>query len=115
MQKIDVSAKTIELAAPVTDALGLELVEVEYRQEGGRMVLRIYVDRVGGVTLDDCAKVSRELDDILDAEDFIRGKYTLEVSSPGLNRQLKKASDFERFVGRLVKIRTFEPQADNAG
>jgi ribosome maturation factor RimP len=79
------------------------------------MVLRVYVDRESGVTLDDCAKVSRELNEILDVEDFIRCRYTLEVSSPGLNRQLKKASDYERFVGRLVKIRTSEPLADSAG
>lgn len=115
MQKIDVAARTIEIAAPVADSLGLELVDVEYRQEGGRMVLRVFVDREGGITLDDCAKVSRELGEILDVEDYIRGRYTLEVSSPGLNRQLKKDSDFERFVGRLVKIRTFEPLADSAG
>ena len=114
MQK-NVTARVIELTTPLAVSLGLELVDVEYRQEAGKMVLRIYVDKEGGVTLDDCTKVSREMDEILDVEDIIRGKYTLEVSSPGLNRQLKKASDFERFVGRLVKVRTFEPQADSAG
>ena len=112
MQKLDVVARVNEIAGPLAVSLGLELVDVEYRQETGRMVLRIYIDRDGGVTLDDCAGLSRELTEILDVEDFIRGKYILEVSSPGLNRQLKKAADFERFSGRLIKIRTYEPLAD---
>jgi len=110
-----VTARVIELATPLAVSLGLELVDVEYRHEAGKIVLRIYLDKEGGVTLDDCTKVSRELDEILDVEDFIHSRYTLEVSSPGLNRQLKKAADFERFVGRLLKIRTFEPLADSAG
>lgn len=79
------------------------------------MVLRLFVDREGGVTLDDCAQVSRELSEILDVEDFIQGYYTLEVSSPGLNRPLKKAADFERYRGRLVRIKTFELLPDDAG
>ena len=79
------------------------------------MVLRLFVDREGGVTLDDCAAVSRELSEILDVEDFIQGYYTLEVSSPGLNRPLKKAADYERYRGRLVKIKTFELLPDDAG
>jgi len=115
MSKIDVVARVTELAEPLADSLGLELAEVEYRQEGRQMVLRLYIDRDGGVTLDDCSTVSRELAEILDVEDFIQGHYNLEVSSPGLNRPLKKPSDFERYTGRLVKIRTFEPLADDAG
>ena len=115
MFKIDVVGRIMELAKPLTASLGLELVEVEYRQEGRQMALRLYIDREGGVTLDDCAAVSRELAEILDVEDFIHGHYNLEVSSPGINRPLKKATDYERFTGRLVKIRTFEPLADDAG
>jgi ribosome maturation factor RimP len=115
MQKLDVVTRVNEIAGPLAVSHGLELVDVEYRQETGRMVLRIYIDRDGGVTLDDCASISREMTEILDVEDFIRGKYNLEVSSPGLNRQLKKASDYERFSGRLVKIRTYEPFADDSG
>jgi ribosome maturation factor RimP len=115
MAKIDTVARVTELAEPFTAALGLELADVEYKQEGGRMVLRLFIDRDGGVTLDDCAAVSRELSEILEVEDFIHGRYTLEVSSPGLNRPLKKSSDYERFIGRLVKIKTFELLADDAG
>jgi ribosome maturation factor RimP len=115
MAKIDVVARVTELAEPLAASLGLELAEVEYRQEGRHMVLRLYIDKDGGVTLDDCSSVSRELTEILDVEDFIQGHYNLEVSSPGLNRPLKKPSDFERYTGRLVKIRTFEPLADDAG
>jgi ribosome maturation factor RimP len=110
-----VVGRVTELAAPLAASLNLELVEVEYRQEGRQMVLRLFIDREGGVTLDDCASVSRELAEILDVEDFIQGLYNLEVSSPGINRPLKKAADYERFTGRLVKIRTFEPLADDAG
>lgn len=115
MAKIDVASRVTELAEPLAASLGLELAEVEYKQEGGRMVLRIFIDRDGGVSIDDCAAVSRELAEILDVEDFIRSRYNLEVSSPGLNRPLKKPSDFERFAGRLVKIRTYELLADDAG
>jgi ribosome maturation factor RimP len=115
MQKLDVVARVNEIAGPLALSLGLELVDVEYRQETGRMVLRIYIDRDGGVTLDDCARLSRELTEILDVEDFIRGKFNLEVSSPGLNRQLKKAADYQRFSGRLVKVRTYEPLTDDSG
>ena len=115
MAKIDVVSRVTELAEPLTASLGLELAEVEYKQEGGRMVLRLFIDREGGVTLDDCAAVNRELAEILDVEDFIQSRYTLEVSSPGLNRPLKKPSDYERFSGRLVKIRTYELLTDDAG
>jgi ribosome maturation factor RimP len=115
MAKIDVVSRVTELAEPLAASLGLELAEVEYKQEGGRMVLRLFIDRDGGVSIDDCAAVSRELTEILDVEDFIRSRYNLEVSSPGLNRPLKKPSDYERFTGRLVKIRTFELLADDAG
>jgi ribosome maturation factor RimP len=115
MAKIDIAARVTELAQPLAASLGLELVEVEYKQEGRQMVLRLFIDREGGVTLDDCAGVSRELSEILDVEDFIQGHYNLEVSSPGLNRPLKTPADYERFTGRLVKIRTFEPMPDDAG
>jgi len=117
MAKIDVVARVTELVVPLAAALGLELAEVEYRQEGRQMVLRLYIERDGdgGVTLEDCAAVSRELAEILEVEDFIQGNYNLEVSSPGLNRPLKKPSDYGRFAGRIVKIKTFELLPDDAG
>jgi ribosome maturation factor RimP len=115
MRKSDVETKVSEIAGPLAESLGLELVDVEYRQENRQMVLRIFIDRDGGVTLDDCAGLSRELSEILDVEDFIRGRFNLEVSSPGLNRQLKKAADYDRFLGKLVKINTYEPMSDEDG
>ncbi|QSV45198.1 ribosome maturation factor RimP [Geobacter benzoatilyticus] len=103
------------LAENLLTPQGMELVDIEYKREGRHMVLRLFVDRDGGITLDDCALVSRELSEILDVEDFISENYTLEVSSPGLNRPLKKESDYERYRGRLVKVKTFELVADEAG
>ncbi len=115
MISVDVVSKVTELAEPLLASLGMELVEVEYRREGREMVLRLFIDREGGVSLDDCTAASRELSAVLDVEDFIPGHYTLEVSSPGLNRPLKKESDYRKYQGRLVKIRTFELIADDAG
>lgn len=97
------------LAAPVAGSLGLELVDVEFTSEHGRRVLRIYIDKPGGVTVDDCEKVSRELGTILDVEDPIPQSYNLEVSSPGLDRPLKTDKDFARFIGKRAKIKTREP------
>jgi ribosome maturation factor RimP len=84
----------------------LELVDIEYRREGRGKVLRIYIDKEGGVTVDDCAKVSRELGTLLDIHDIFIGPYDLEVSSPGLTRALKRPRDFSRFLGKKVKIKT---------
>lgn len=115
MAKIDLVERIKEIALPLLDSLGIELVELEYRKEGHGMVLRLFIDKPGGIMLDDCAAVSRELSELLDVEEVIDGYYNLEVSSPGLNRPLTKAADYERYVGRLVKIRTFEMLADAAG
>ena len=93
----------------------MELVELEYKSEGRELVLRLFIDKEGGVTLDDCASVSRELAEILEVEDFIEGNYRLEVSSPGLDRPLKKPADYEKYKGKLIKVRTFEALPDEAG
>jgi len=85
---------------------GLELFDIQYRREGRGKILRIFIDKQGGVTIGDCTEISRELSTILDVHDIVPGPYTLEVSSPGLDRPLKKPGDFERFKGRRVKIRT---------
>lgn len=115
MAKVDVISRVTVLAGQVLSSLGMELVDLEYKREGREMVLRLFVDKEGGVNLDDCASVSRELSEVLDVEEVITEHYCLEVSSPGIDRPLKKAEDFQRFKGRLVKIRTFEPLPDDAG
>lgn len=95
-----------ELAAVASDA-GCELVHAEYR--GG--TLRIFLDRPEGVTLDDCSRVSKEVSALLDVADFGRARYTLEVSSPGLDRQLYRPKDYERFVGRLIRLTRTDPES----
>lgn len=111
----DILSRVTALAEQIAASFQMEVVDIEYRREGRDMVLRIFLDKEGGVTLDDCTAVSREISQVLDVEDIISGHYTLEVSSPGLNRPLKKPADFERYVGKLVKVRTFELVADEAG
>ena len=101
--------KVREIVERVARDLGLEVVEVEFRGGGKARTLRIFIDKAGGVTHDDCANVSNEVSTILDVEDVVPGaSYTLEVSSPGLDRKLSKAADFERFTGSLVKLSTHE-------
>lgn len=98
-----------QAAEPILQAYGLELVEVEYQRESQGWVLRVFLDREGGVTIDDCAQVSRELGTILDVREIIPNPYVLEVSSPGLTRPLKKPEDFQKYRNHLVKVKTFEP------
>lgn len=101
----------IELVEPVAFERGLELVDVEFKSSGRRSVLRLYLDREGGVSLDDLAAASREVGDVLDAHDAVPGQYTLECSSPGVNRRLRTADDFARFRGKSVRVRTSTPIA----
>lgn len=107
--------KVAAIAEGLLASQGLELVEVAYQREGHGMVLRVFIDKPGGVLLDDCADVSRELSALLDVDEVIPGRYSLEVSSPGLNRPLTKEADFSRFAGRLVKIRTRLLTPDDKG
>jgi len=97
------------LARPIVEGEGLELVELEFQRERGGWILRLYIDREGGVSLDDCEVVSRQLGDLLDVEDLIDHPYSLEVSSPGLDRPLSKETDLHRFAGRTVRITTYQP------
>jgi len=97
------------VALPVLKELGIELVEVQYRREQTGWILRLVIDKQDGISLGDCAAVSREISQLLDIEDFVDQTYNLEVSSPGLNRPLKSMAEFERFVGRKAKIKTKEP------
>ena len=99
--------KTEEILLPIIEKNGFELVDVEYVREGGSWYLRAYIDKPGGINVDDCETVSRELSDILDEKDFIDEAYILEVSSPGLGRPLKKEKDFKRSLGEEVEIRTY--------
>lgn len=101
--------KTEELLLPIMNEFRFELVDVEYVKEGSNWYLRAYIDKPGGITVDDCEAVSRRLSDLLDEENFIDDAYILEVSSPGLGRPLKKDKDFARSIGEEVEIRTFRP------
>ena len=100
-------AKTEELILPILDRLSFELVDVEYVKEGGVYYLRAYIDKEGGITVNDCEVVAREMNDLLDEKDFIPDSYTFEVSSPGLGRPLKKEKDYVRNMGKEVEIRTY--------
>lgn len=92
----------------IVESSDLELVDVEYLKEQHGWVLRVFLDKPGGIDLDDCSAVSEKLDKILDEEDPIPGAYSLEVSSPGLERPLKKPADYQRFAGKLINIRTYK-------
>jgi ribosome maturation factor RimP len=94
------------MVGPLIKEKGLELVDVEYVKEGAHWYLRIYIDKDGGVDMDDCADVSHVVSDMLDIKNPIPQAYMLEVSSPGLERPLKKNEDFDRFQGRLVTVHT---------
>jgi ribosome maturation factor RimP len=97
------------LLEPSVRQLGYELAVIEFRPGRGRSLLRLYIDSPNGVTVDDCAKVSRQVSAVLDVEDPIPGEYTLEVSSPGLDRPLARQQDFERYAGEKVKLKTAVP------
>lgn len=98
-----------ELLTPAVTALGYELVGVEYHPNSVNALLRIYIDKADGIELDDCVAVNEQVSGVLDVEDPISGKYTLEVSSPGLDRPLFNLADFEKFIGSQAKIRVSRP------
>lgn len=100
--------RTEELVMPIVYENGFELVDVEYVKEAGTWYLRVYIDKPGGITIDDCEIVSRRLSDLMDENDFIDDMYILEVSSPGLGRPLKKDKDFKRSIGQDVEIKTYK-------
>jgi len=97
-----------QLAGPLAEGEGMEIVDIDFRHEGSRggRVLRLYLDKEGGPNMDDLSRVSRQLSELLDAQNTIDGAYTLEVSSPGINRPLKKPAHFARFVGKRIRVRT---------
>ena len=96
-----------ELLQPIIDTHGFELVDVEYVKEAGTWYLRAYIDKPGGISVDDCEVVSRAFSDVLDEKDYIEDSYIFEVSSPGLGRPLKKEKDFARSIGEEVEVRTY--------
>lgn len=108
-KKEEYERRAEELIMPLITEHHFELVDVEYVKEAGTRYLRAYIDKEGGITIDDCELVSRAFGDALDAEDFIEESYILEVSSPGLGRPLKKDKDFARSIGKDVEIRLFKP------
>lgn len=108
-KKDDYEAKSEKLIMPIIEANGYELVDLEYVKEGSSKYLRAYIDKPGGITVDDCEIVSRAFSDRLDEEDFIDEAYILEVSSPGLGRPFRKDKDFERNIGEEVELKLFRP------
>lgn len=104
----DYEQRTEQLLEPLMTELNFELVDVEYIKEGGNWFLRAYIDKEGGITIDDCELVSRALSDLLDKHDFIPDAYILEVSSPGLGRQLKKDKDLQRSIEEEVEIKLYK-------
>lgn len=104
----DYEERTEQLLLPITEEHGFELVDVEYVKEAGNYFLRAFIDKEGGITIDDCETVSRALSDLLDQKDFISDSYILEVSSPGLGRQLKKDKDFLRSIGQKIDVKLYK-------
>ena len=103
----DYEQQTEALLEPIVEELGFELVDVEYVKEGGTWYLRAYIDKPGGIAVDDCEAVSRRFSDILDEKDYIEDSYIFEVSSPGLGRPLKKDKDFVRSIGEEIEIHLY--------
>jgi ribosome maturation factor RimP len=109
MGKGSVTESIEELVTPIVNENHLELVEVEYKKEGKNWFLRIFIDKEGGVTVDDCTRVSRQIEDLIEVEEAVPSSYILEVSSPGLDRPLKKEEDFLRFKGKRAHVTTYTP------
>ena len=104
MKKNSIEKLALEIVEPITDELQFELVDIEYIKEGPNMYLRIYIDKPGGINLDDCQKASEMISEKLDEKDPIEENYFLEVSSPGLDRPLKNEKDFKRNIGKDIEI-----------
>jgi ribosome maturation factor RimP len=109
MGKGSVAESIEELVTPIINENRLELVDVEYKKEGKNWFLRIFIDKEGGVTVDDCTQVSRQIEDLIEVEEVVPSSYVLEVSSPGLDRPLKKEKDFLRFQGKRAHVTTYTP------
>lgn len=108
MKRVEVEQRCEALVQPILDEYGFELWDVEYVKEGANYYLRVYADKEGGITIDDCVTISRALEVKLDEEDFIQEAYILEVSSPGLGRPLKRERDFARSIGAVVDVKLYK-------
>lgn len=108
-RKDEYEQKTEELLLPILNKRNFDLIDVEYVKEGSTWFLRAYIDKEGGITINDCEDVAREMNPILDELDYIDASYTFEVSSPGLGRPLKKEKDYVRNLGKDIEIRTYRP------
>ena len=111
MKRVEIEKRTEELVLEIIKGTEIELWDVEYVKEGSEFYLRVYIDKPGGITIDDCVEVNRALNPKLDEEDFVEEAYTLEVSSPGLTRKLKKDRDFEKSIGKLVHIKLYKAES----
>ena len=109
MDKKALEIKVAGIIEPVINDLGIELDNIELSNERGRLLLRVFIDKKEGVTIDDCELVSREIGSVLDVEDPLQRAYTLEVSSPGLDRPLKRPEDYKRASGKTARVVTHEP------
>ena len=110
MKKVEIEERTEALVLPIIESAGLELWDVEYVKEGSDYYLRVYIDKSGGVNIDDCVLVTRALNEKLDSDDFIEDAYILEVSSPGLTRKLKKDKEFEKSIGKLIRVKLYKAE-----
>lgn len=102
---MSVAEEVKELVAPILQSLGFELFDVTFTRSGGYSLLRVFIDKDGGVTIDDCQNASREIAAILDVKDRVPGRYNLEVSSPGINRAIRNEKDYERYQGSKIKVK----------
>lgn len=105
----EITRQAMEIIRPILLEEGMECVDLEYRREARGWVLRLYIDKEGGITLDDCARMNQKVGRILDVENLIEAPYHLEVSSPGLTRPLKTEGDFIKYQNRLIQVKTVEP------
>ena len=110
MKKVEIEERTEALVLPIVELAGLELWDVEYVKEGSDYYLRVYIDKSGGVNIDDCVLITKSLNEKLDADDFIEDAYILEVSSPGLTRKLKKDKEFEKSIGKLIRVKLYKAE-----
>ena len=109
MQNNEIVSEIERLIDPILTEKSFELVDLEYKSEGKGKIVRVFIDKQGGVNMDDCSVVSRELSILLDVHDIIPGSYNLEVSSPGLTRQLKKPADFGKNIGKKLRLKLLNP------